>query len=276
MHLALIGYPLGHSFSKRYFSEKFSREGIDARYDLIPVEDLTREKLVEILAADPELIGFNVTVPYKEKVAAWCDRLSPDARAIDAVNTVRIIRDSYGVLALEGHNTDWQSFRNTIVNISNCSSEPGSDKLEPGSNKLEPTLLAKSAGGKSLLLGTGGAAKAVRHALLSLGYDVTPVSRRSAPGVKTYAELTEADLRDHRLVVNTTPLGMWPNVDTCPPIPYEYIGGEHLCYDIVYNPEVTEFMRRSAAQGATIKNGLAMLYGQADLAWKIWIGEEVS
>lgn len=242
----LIGYPLGHSFSKKYFSEKFCKEGIEAGYELFDIPDLDRDTLYRLLAEKPDLVGFNVTVPYKEKIAALCDSLSEDAAAIGAVNTVRVSRHSGGEISLHGYNTDWQAFRDSV----------------------KPVI----AGGirKALVLGTGGAAKAVVYALQSLQVDVTPVSRRRREGIIAYQDLNAAIMDEHKLIVNTTPLGMWPEIGNAPEIPYEHVGGDHFCYDIVYNPEVTEFMRRCASRGASVKNGLAMLHGQAELAWKIW------
>ena len=176
----LIGYPLGHSFSKKYFSEKFCKEGIEAGYELFAIPDLDRDTLYRLLAEKPDLVGFNVTVPYKEKIAALCDSLSEDAAAIGAVNTVRVSRHSGGEISLHGYNTDWQAFRDSV----------------------KPVI----AGGirKALVLGTGGAAKAVVYALQSLQVDVTPVSRRRREGIIAYQDLNAAIMDEHKLIVNTS------------------------------------------------------------------------
>ena len=241
----LIGYPLGHSFSAQFFNEKFSREGIDASYRSFELEDIG--ELMELLAELPELRGLNVTIPYKEQILPYLTWISPEASLIGAVNTVKIIHDAESnVTALEGYNTDSPAFARTLA----------------------PLLPLKPI--SALVLGTGGASKAVCNALsaLSIGYKL--VSRTPQDGQLGYDDLTKEVMAANKLIVNTTPLGMSPKTDACPPIPYDELTGEHICYDLIYNPETTLFMSRAAAQGATVKNGLDMLHLQALLAWNIW------
>lgn len=241
----LIGYPLGHSFSADFFNEKFRREGIDASYSKYELEDIGQ--LMELLAEYPDLRGLNVTIPYKEAVIPYLTALSPQARSIGAVNTIRIIHDADGnVTALEGHNTDAPAFARTLA----------------------PLLPAEPI--SALVLGTGGASKAVCAALDALGVPHQSVSRQSGPDRIAYSELTPEIIAANRLIVNTTPLGMSPKTDACPPIPYEALTRSHVCYDVIYNPLTTLFMEKAAAQGATVKNGLDMLHLQALLAWAIW------
>lgn len=242
----LIGYPLGHSFSAKYFNEKFAKEGIDNCYKLFPIP--TIGDLKEIINSNPTLHGLNVTIPYKEQVLPFLNHLSPDAEAIGAVNVIKIYYDKNGgTPALSGYNTDWKGF----------------------SLSLLPMLRGnvKSA----LVLGSGGASKAVCYALKQLGISPHLVSRVTAPEVLTYDDLNEQIIRDNLLIVNTTPLGMSPNIDSSPDIPYQYLTENHICYDLVYNPEITEFMKKSAQYGAQVKNGLEMLHRQAELSWEIWI-----
>lgn len=239
----LIGYPLGHSFSANFFAEKFAREGIDARYLNFEIPDIG--DLMELLAEYPELEGFNVTIPYKQQILPYLQTLSPQAQAIGAVNVVSVEHTAAGPV-LHGHNTDCPGFARTLA----------------------PLLPQEAV--SALVLGTGGAAKAVLTALSQLGVAAKTVSRTPAAGRLTYDDLTAEVMAAHRVVVNCTPLGMWPNVDSAPAIPYDEITTAHVCYDVVYNPEETEFMRRARAKGATVSNGLAMLHMQALLAWQIW------
>lgn len=241
----LIGFPLGHSFSKKYFSEKFKKEGIKASYDLYPLESIS--ELEQLLREESLLKGLNVTIPYKEAVLPYLSSISEEAKKIGAVNTIKIkISDSANEKFLEGYNTDFIGFR---------------DSLQPLLNEE-----IKNA----LILGTGGASKAVKFALESLGINTTYVSRHPKDGQLTYQELTSDIIDSNLLIVNTTPLGMSPNIDSCPEIPYHLLSSSHISYDLVYNPEITEFMKRSAQYGAKVKNGLEMLYMQAEAAWKIW------
>ncbi|MCM1310525.1 MAG: shikimate dehydrogenase [Bacteroides sp.] len=238
----LIGFPLGHSFSAKFFSEKFAAEGIDAEYRNFEIPEIG--DLMELLAEYPDIKGFNVTIPYKQQIIPYLTELSPAAKAIGAVNTVNVIHDSEGnVTALIGHNTDSPAFARTLAPML---------PLEPVS---------------ALILGTGGASHAVAAALDTLGIDHTTVSRTKG---LTYADLTAEIVTHNRLIVNTTPLGMSPRTDACPDIPYEALTDRHICYDLIYNPTETLFLKKGAAQGASTKNGLDMLHLQALLAWQIW------
>lgn len=245
MKYGLIGYPLGHSFSRGYFNEKFKAEGIDAEY--LNFEIPTIDDFMEVIEGNPDLKGLNVTIPYKEQVINYLDELAPDARQIGAVNVIQIIRQPKGKVKLVGHNSDVIGFTQSI----------------------EPLL--KPHHHKALVLGTGGASKAVFHGMKSLGIEPTYVSRTSKdPSYLTYSQLTPEVMAGHTVIVNTTPLGMYPKADACPDIPYDLLTADHLLYDVVYNPDETLFMKRGQAQGATVKNGLEMLLLQAFAAWEIW------
>lgn len=241
----LLGYPLGHSFSASFFNEKFRREGIDAEYRNFELPEIG--ELMELLAELTELRGLNVTIPYKQQILPYLTDLSPQARQIGAVNTVRLVHDSDGNLTeLKGFNTDAPAFARTLA----------------------PLLPDEAV--SALVLGTGGASKAVGAALSWLGIEHRFVSRTPAPGQLAYNQLSAEIMAANHLIVNTTPLGMHPKTDTCPPIPYELLTPAHICYDLVYNPEETLFLKNAAARGATIRNGLSMLHLQALLAWQIW------
>lgn len=240
----LIGRTLGHSFSRDYFNRKFEAEGIDAEYVNFELPDIG--DLMEALAETPNLCGLNVTIPYKEQVIPYLNALSDNARAIGAVNTIAVDYDSRGGITLTGHNTDVVGFTDSIRPL------------------IKPDML------RALILGTGGASKAVAHGLRELGIVPTFVSRSPGEGRLTYADLTPEVMQEHLVIVNTTPLGMWPAVDSAPDIPYNLLTPSHLCYDLIYNPDVTTFMRRASEQGATVKNGLEMLLLQAFAAWQIW------
>jgi shikimate dehydrogenase len=245
----LIGYPLSHSFSCRYFTEKFAKEGLNGHaYRNFPIENIGRLK--DVLHQNPCLLGFNVTIPYKEQVIPYLDTLDAEAAKVGAVNTVRVLRQNGGI-SLQGFNTDVYGFRKS----------------------LEEWFVAHDAGfpAAALVLGTGGASKAVAFVLRQLS--VTPhfVSRKAAQGVyKTYGALNATDMAAHLLVVNTSPLGMYPNVATRPDIPYTGLGERHFLYDLVYHPAETEFLRQGKAHGAAVHNGERMLHLQADRAWEIW------
>ncbi len=240
----LIGYPLGHSFSQKYFTEKFSRENIDADYTLFPIP--TIDDLPALLNDIPELVGLNVTIPYKEKVIPFLDDFDADAKAVGAYNVIKITRQPNGKYFLKGYNSDTYGFRESIRPL-----------LQPHHKK-------------ALVLGTGGASKAAVATLHSLGISTTLVSRSQSKGQLTYDDLSAEVMAENLLIVNATPLGMSPNVDTCPPIPYDCLTTKHLCFDIVYNPLKTLFLQKAEQQGVTIKNGLEMLHLQAEGAWKIW------
>ena len=240
----LIGKKLGHSFSKRYFTEKFDREGIaNAVYELYELPEIT--ELPALLTREPELVGLNVTVPYKEVVIPYLDALDESAAQIGAVNTIKI---SGG--RLKGYNTDFIGFRDTL--------------------QLFYPVDAQT---KALVLGTGGAAKAVWAALHSIGIAYTSVSRNPSENELSYRAITPEVLQAYSLIINTTPLGMAPDIEAAPAIPYESLTPSHFLYDLVYNPEETLFLRKGRAAGAKTMNGLPMLYAQAEAAWKIWHNE---
>ncbi len=232
----LIGYPLSHSFSPGYFAVKFEESEIaDCRYDLYPLTEIAEFEDIQ------DCLGINVTIPYKEQVIPYLDELSEEAKVIGAVNTIRFL-DGKKI----GHNTDAYGFANALSPL--------------WESKKQPT--------KALVLGTGGAAKAVWYVLDQLGISYKKVSRTK--GDITYGELTPETIKEHHLIVNTTPLGMSPNDDTCPELPYDGITSDHYLYDLVYNPEKTLFLSQGASRGAVIKNGYQMLELQADRSWEIW------
>ncbi|MDE7466758.1 MAG: shikimate dehydrogenase [Muribaculaceae bacterium] len=241
----LIGYPLTHSFSHTFFNQKFESEHIDAVYVNFEIPRIS--DLAEIIAANRNLAGFNVTIPYKEQIFEYLDAVDPEAREIGAVNVVKVFHQPDGSRSLKGYNSDSIGF---------------GDSIRP--------MLTPDIHRRALILGTGGASKAVEFALRKLGLDTIKVSRTKSPGVLTYTELTPEVMATHHVIVNTTPLGMYPHVDECPDIPYHLLTPDHICYDLLYNPDITLFMRKSAERGATVKNGLEMLLLQAFVSWNIW------
>lgn len=242
----LIGFPLTHSFSKNFFNQKFESEGINARYLNFEIPDIG--DLMEVVAEYPALQGFNVTIPYKEQVLAYIDELDPTAAEIGAVNVVKV-ETRKGQPYFKGFNSDIIGF---------------SDSIAP---MLGPER------SRALVLGTGGASKAVCVGLRRLGVEPQLVSRTRREGIISYADLTPEIMATHKVIVNTTPLGMYPHIDECPDIPYSLLTPDHLCYDLLYNPDVTKFMRLAAEMGAETKNGLEMLLLQAFASWTIWTGE---
>ncbi|HEX6334846.1 MAG TPA: shikimate dehydrogenase [Flavisolibacter sp.] len=235
----LIGYPLTHSFSKKYFEEKFLREGITGcSYDLFPLKSIEELSALRRL---PGLCGLNVTIPYKKEVLRFLDDKRELPLGLQACNCIRI-RDG----RMEGFNTDWIGFRNSIAPL-----------LQPHHTK-------------ALVLGSGGAAAAVNYALDSLGIPHTTVSRNPGPGALSYKQLDDHTLSEHTVIINTTPLGMSPQQAQCPPIPYEFIGRQHVLFDLVYNPEKTLFLQEGEKRGAAIRNGYEMLVLQAEENWRIW------
>lgn len=243
----LIGYPLGHSFSKSYFNEKFENEGINAEY--INFEIPTLDSLPEILASNPELKGLNVTIPYKEKVISYLDSISREARAIGAVNVIRVDHkgnDTY----LKGFNSDVIGFTKSI--------EPLLERFHK----------------KALILGTGGASKAINFGLKSLGLETVFVSRFERPGTIQYSQITPDIIQEYNVIVNCTPCGMYPRIDECPQLPYEAMTSKNILYDLLYNPDETLFMKKGAQHGATVKNGLEMLLLQAFASWEFWHNKE--
>lgn len=243
----LIGYPLVHSFSKSYFNEKFENEGIDAEY--INFEIPTIDSLPEILALNPELKGLNVTIPYKEKVMSFLDSISPEARAIGAVNVIKVEHKGDDTI-LKGYNSDVIGFTKSI--------KPLLERFHK----------------KALILGTGGASKAISYGLRSLGLETAFVSRYERPGTTQYDKITPDIVKEYNVIINCTPCGMYPHIDECPQLPYEAMDTKTILYDLIYNPDQTLFMKKGEAQGATVKNGLEMLLLQAFANWEIWTGAE--
>jgi len=240
----LIGFPLSHSFSKKYFTEKFLNEGIaDHQYELFPIEDI--KSLPDLLSENPSLCGLNVTIPHKVNVLCYLNEIEDAADKIGAVNCISI-KSFEGKNYLKGYNTDAYGFEESLKPL-----------LEPQHTK-------------ALIFGDGGATKAVKYVLEKLQISYQTVVRRASPGAILYAEITPEMLASHKLLINTTPLGMSPSVDTFPEIDYSQIGPEHLAYDLVYNPLETAFLAKVAQQGGKIKNGLEMLYKQAEKSWHIW------
>ena len=239
----LIGYPLGHSFSVPYFARKFADEGIEAEYTNFPLEDITG--FDGLVRSHPELVGLNVTVPYKQKVIPYLDALDRTSRTIGAVNTIFFCRRD-GRLSLLGYNTDVIGFERSLK-----------DHLKANHQK-------------ALVLGTGGSSKAIVYVLEGLGIKYQLISRNRGEGVLAYEELGRENIKEHTLIINTTPLGMHPQVDACPEILYEAITSEHLLFDLVYNPEKTIFLSRGEQQGASVVNGYEMLVHQAEASWEIW------
>ncbi len=235
----IIGYPLGHSFSRAFFTEKFQREHIDAEY--VNFEIPSADMLPGIVQANPNLRGLNVTLPHKEAVIPMLDELSDEAKEIGAVNVIRV-RDG----RLKGFNSDIIGFMDSIRPL-----------LKPWHQH-------------ALVLGTGGASRAIRVGLQRLGIQWTYVSRTPAPGRLTYADLTSELMEHYQVIVNCSPAGMFPRVDACPDIPYQLLTGRHLLYDLVYNPQETLFLKRGAERGAAVKNGLEMLHLQALASWRFW------
>lgn len=247
-YFGLIGYPLSHSFSESYFTEKFAQEGIADRfrYETYPLAQLT--ELPALMASKPGLLGLNVTIPYKEAVMAYLDELSPAAAEIGAVNTI-LFNDGKSI----GYNTDVIGFQDSLDTFLMANGGPAS---------------------KALILGTGGAAKGIAWVLQNKGVHFDQVSRNPLAGQLSYQDLNEEICSGVDLIVNTTPLGMSPNIETCPDIPYHCLGKGHRLYDLVYNPAETLFLKQGRAQGAATLNGLAMLHGQAEAAWSIWTNHE--
>lgn len=243
----LIGYPLGHSFSIGYFNERFENENIDAKY--INFEIPSIDDLPEVLASNPQLKGLNVTIPYKEKVIPFLDSVSPEARAIGAVNVIRVTHKGNKVI-LRGFNSDVIGFTKSI--------EPMLEKCHK----------------KALILGTGGASKAVNYGLKSLGLETVFVSRYERPETIQYESITPDVVKEYNVIVNCTPLGMYPHSDECPKLPYEALDSHNILYDLIYNPDQTLFMKKGLAHGAQVKNGLEMLLLQAFASWEFWNGKE--
>ena len=271
----LIGYPLSHSFSKKYFTEKFEKENIpDYEYNLYPIEDINQ--FTQLIANNPSIAGLNVTIPFKESIIPFLDELDETAKAVAAVNCIKIkkappnlpegeellptshyFREGRGGPLLIGYNTDVYGFRQSI----------------------KPFLETQHE--RALILGTGGASKAVAYVLKEIGIDCYFVSRNKEQALRSknqdlsnkfflYEELNENMINAFKLIVNTTPVGMFPNINEAPEIPYNFISSSHLLYDLIYNPNETEFLKRGKLQGASTVNGLSMLHQQAEEAWRVW------
>ena len=244
----LLGYPLTHSFSKKYFSEKFENENIDSAYDNFEIDSIS--KFPEIIQNNPELVGLNVTIPYKEQVIPFLHELNDSAQKIGAVNTIKIQRMGTEI-KLRGFNTDTYGFENSLQ------------------------ALLKPEHKKALILGTGGASKALKYVLEKLGIEYISASIEELKENEIrYEDINEQMMQERLVIINATPLGTYPKVDTFPNIPYEYITEKHLLFDLVYNPEETQFLARGKAKGARTKNGYEMLLLQAKKSYEIWNSEE--
>lgn len=238
----LIGYPLGHSFSKQYFTEKFAKEGIkDCVFEAFPIASI--DEFPSLLENNPDLKGLCVTIPYKEQVLGYIDELSEEVKSIGATNSITV-RDN----KLVAYNTDIAGFRQSFKKL-----------LQPHHTK-------------ALVLGTGGAAKAVQYVLKELGIEYLAVSRSNSndAGFINYTAIDEALMNEYTIVINCTPVGMWPNENDCPAIPYELITSRHYLYDLVYKPEETLFLKKGKEKNAATQNGYEMLVIQAEESWRIW------
>ena len=235
----LVGHPLGHSFSKAYFTEKFKKEHIEARYENFDTENL--EALRKMLQQHSNLCGFNVTIPYKETLLPYLDFVDPIAAEVGAVNTVKVLADG----RLKGYNTDIIGIEATLETL------PWKETF-------------------ALLLGTGGASKAVQYVLRQNNLPYHIVSRSSERGHYTYTDVTPEIIQSHLLIINATPVGMAPHIAEAPTIPYEAITSNHILFDLIYNPEETLFLKHGREHIARTINGLTMLYAQAEASWKIW------
>lgn len=240
----IIGKPLTHSFSPVYFNQKFESENINAEYLKFELPDIG--DLMEVVSEHPNLSGLNVTIPYKEQVIPYLDDIDDDAKKIGAVNVIKITHGKGKDLKFKGYNSDCPAF----------------------ANSLRPLLTPDCK--KALILGTGGAAKAIHQGLINLGIEPTYVSRTADDNRITYNDLNEDVMSTHNIIVNCTPVGMYPHEDQCPAIPYDLLTPNHICYDLIYNPDTTLFMKKAEAHGATVKNGLEMLLLQAFESWRIW------
>lgn len=240
----LIGYPLTHSFSQKYFTEKFQHQHIsDIEYHNFSIE---RIQTVNSVLATENLCGLNVTIPYKEAIIPFLNVLDSSASAVGAVNTI-IFRDGKKI----GYNTDVYGFENSLLNFL--------AKAQSSQSEI-----------KTIILGTGGSSKAVAYVLKKNGIQFQFVSRVHKENTLSYADLKPETILEHKLIINTTPVGMFPQIQNAPDIPYSFITSQHLLYDLIYNPEETEFLKRGKQQGAQIKNGLEMLQLQAEKSWEIW------
>jgi shikimate dehydrogenase len=244
----LIGYPLSHSYSANFFNDKFNTEKIDAEYKLFPLPDINN--LHELLNNNSNLAGLNVTIPHKRNVMQYLDSISPLAKRAGAVNVVKITYTYNGERVLTGYNSDIYGF----------------------ATSLKPLLPSKPI--SALILGSGGAAQAIKVALEDMSIPYSVVSRSKETGDITYEELTDSIIRNNLLIINATPVGMGASAGLAPDIPYDAIGNSHICFDLIYNPAETEFLKRAANNGAKTSNGLKMLHLQALKAWDIWTNSD--
>jgi shikimate dehydrogenase len=245
----LIGYPLGHSFSKKYFTEKFLKEHImDCSYENYPLENL--DTFGELVSSEKDLCGLNITIPYKSEIIRFLDGIDPEAEEIGAVNVIKIKREN-NQIKLYGYNSDVTGIRDSLLPF-----------IGDGVTN-------------ALVLGTGGSSRAVCHVLKKIGIKVTMVSRDKKPGALVYSEIDKAVLDRTQIIVNTTPLGMFPNTSGLPEINYKDLNRTHILFDLVYNPEITSFLKHGAAQGCIIISGIRMLHSQAEKAWDLWNNEKI-
>ncbi len=242
----LIGFPISHSFSKKYFTDKFVKLGItDYSYELFPLENVS--DFYELIQNNPELIGLNVTIPHKETVIPFLDSCDELSTKVGAVNTIKIFRDSTNkIISTKGFNTDIIGFEKSIVSISDLKTK------------------------KALILGTGGASKAVAYVLSKLSIPFLIVSREKNKADLVYKEINQSILNEYTFIINTTPLGKFPEINECVDFPFDYLNTNHFLYDLIYNPEITLFLSKGKMKGSMIKNGFEMLLEQADASFKIW------
>lgn len=262
-HYGLIGFPLSHSFSKKYFTEKFEKLNIqDARYDLFTLENI--KDLPALLHQHTDLCGLNVTVPHKINVLKYLDWIEHDARTAGAVNCIRITAESpvlaafTGEVGVKGHDFKLEGFNTDIYGF-----------------EMSLKHLIKQHHDEALVLGDGGAARAVKCVLDNLGISFKSVTRKAIPGNLLFSNLKPHHIKQHKLIINTTPIGTSPNIDECPPIPYDAITDDHLLYDLIYNPAETLFLKKGAEKGAVTKNGYEMLVLQAERSWEIWNSKQI-
>ena len=242
----LIGYPLGHSFSKKFFTEKFEKEGLsDHQYLNFEIESI--DLFPSIFQKHPDIKGLNCTIPYKQLVMLYLDEIDEETKLVGAVNTIKPVYTSEG-LKLKGFNTDIIGFERS----------------------LKPMLSTRHT--HALILGTGGASKAIKHILTKLDIDYISASIEDElfDNEIRYNKIDQKIMEERLIIINATPLGTYPKIDNCPSIPYEYITADHVLFDLVYNPEITLFMKKGLEKGAQVKNGLEMLHGQAIASWEIW------
>lgn len=257
MEFGLIGKVLGHSFSAKFFNEKFAREGIDAHYSLFPLEDISL--FTDLIASHPLLKGLNVTIPYKVEVIRYLDDLSEEAREIGAVNVIKLSRKD-GSLYLKGYNSDAYGFSESMKEVLESAGYVAAD------NGARPI---------ALVLGTGGASRAVVWSMQRMGFETKLVGRKRREDCLSYGDLTPDLVSEAKAIINCTPLGTSPDVNTAAPFPYQYLHKGQICYDLVYNPAETLFMKICRAHGCTVSNGLEMLRLQAVGAWRIWTEEDL-